>query len=207
MQIYKITNTISGKFYIGLDTKSRKEYLGSGIYIKRAIDKYGIENFKKEILEECETKEELCEREKFWIKKLNSKVPNGYNIADGGHGNNGKIFKGKNNPMYKKSLLSVWIKKYGLKKALEKERERNKKHGKHQKNKEECKYCHKIMNVGNLNEYHNDNCKLAPNPKIRKQREKIKCKYCERLISINLFDRWHNENCKLKFGVKKCHKI
>ncbi len=45
-----------------------------------------MENFTIEVIEECETQEDLNEREKFWIKVLNSKQPNGYNILDGGGG-------------------------------------------------------------------------------------------------------------------------
>jgi group I intron endonuclease len=85
MQIYKITNLITGKFYIGKDEKDRANYFGSGKIIKLAIKKYGLENFKKEVLETCNNKKSLCEREKFWIKNLNSQV-NGYNIASGGTG-------------------------------------------------------------------------------------------------------------------------
>lgn len=86
MQIYKTTNIVNNKIYIGFDTKDRDDYLGSGKLIKRAIKKYGIENFRKEILEKCQTKDEFCEREKFWIKKLNSYNSVGYNIANGGEG-------------------------------------------------------------------------------------------------------------------------
>lgn len=87
MQIYKITNLINGKIYIGKDTVSDKNYYGSGVLIKRAIEKYGIENFKKEILEECNTNNELCVKEKYWIEYYNSinrKI--GYNISKGGDG-------------------------------------------------------------------------------------------------------------------------
>ena len=67
MNIYKITNLVNGKIYIGKDTKDRKDYYGSGIVIKQAIKKYGKENFKKEILEKCSEYETLNEKEKYWI--------------------------------------------------------------------------------------------------------------------------------------------
>ena len=87
MQIYKITNLINGKIYVGKDTTNDKNYFGSGLLIKRSIEKFGIKNFKKEILEECENNEELCKKEKFWINKLDSTNINiGYNISCGGDG-------------------------------------------------------------------------------------------------------------------------
>jgi group I intron endonuclease len=86
MQIYKITNLINGKIYIGKDEHDRPNYFGSGKIIKLAINQYGLTNFKKEILEICNSREELCEREQFWIKHVNTKSPIGYNIANGGNG-------------------------------------------------------------------------------------------------------------------------
>lgn len=91
--IYETTNNINGMKYIGQKTYDKngnwKTYLGSGIYLKRAVDKYGKENFRREILEECPSKETLDEREIYWIKyfdAVNSK--NYYNIASGGDGGN-----------------------------------------------------------------------------------------------------------------------
>lgn len=46
MQIYITTNLINGKIYIGQSIHSNKNYLGSGVKLKKAIDKYGTENFK-----------------------------------------------------------------------------------------------------------------------------------------------------------------
>lgn len=87
MQIYKITNLVNGKIYIGKDTVSDKNYYGSGILIKRAIEKYGIENFKKEILEECISNNDLCLKEKYWIEYYGStNLKIGYNISKGGDG-------------------------------------------------------------------------------------------------------------------------
>jgi len=86
MVIYKTINLINNIIYVGQDSKNNPQYLGSGLYILRAIKKYGKENFKKEILCECNSKEELDQKEIYWIKNLNSKVPNGYNFTDGGGG-------------------------------------------------------------------------------------------------------------------------
>lgn len=87
MYIYCITNKLDGKQYVGLTTRKVEEsndYFGSGLYIKRAIKQYGKQNFKKEILEVCSTKEQLGQREVYWVDKLNTLSPNGYNLTDGG---------------------------------------------------------------------------------------------------------------------------
>jgi group I intron endonuclease len=86
MYIYKVTNLINGKIYIGQQLNpKRKSYMGSGILIKNAINKYGRKNFIKEIIEYCTTKESMNEKEKYWINKLNSNNLNiGYNIDKGG---------------------------------------------------------------------------------------------------------------------------
>jgi len=86
MNIYKITNLINGKIYVGKDTKDRRSYYGSGIVIKQAIKKYGKKNFRKEILEKCSDYQILNEREKYWIEKLHAIRPSGYNICSGGEG-------------------------------------------------------------------------------------------------------------------------
>lgn len=87
MQIYKITNLINNKIYIGKDTSSDPKYFGSGILINRAFEKYGRENFIKEILDETDDYNELSKKEIFWIsiyKSTDRKV--GYNISPGGDG-------------------------------------------------------------------------------------------------------------------------
>lgn len=86
MIIYKTTNLINNKIYIGQDVNNNPNYYGSGKILKQAIKKNGKENFEKVILEKCASKEELNEREIYWIKKLDATNPEiGYNLAFGGN--------------------------------------------------------------------------------------------------------------------------
>lgn len=87
--IYITENLINGKKYIGQHKSESldESYKGSGIILQRAFNKYGIENFKTEILEWCQSREELNEREKYWISYHNAvDDPMFYNIARGGEG-------------------------------------------------------------------------------------------------------------------------
>ena len=85
--IYLITNTLNNKIYVGKHSTNNLDdgYMGSGKIIKRAITKYGIENFNKEYLAFCDTEEKLNWLEKFYIKKYNAREV-GYNLTDGGEG-------------------------------------------------------------------------------------------------------------------------
>lgn len=83
MVVYKVTNLINGKCYIGKDKHNDPNYLGSGRRIRSAIQKYGKENFQKEILEYCNTYDELRDREVYWIKKFNAAISiDFYNVAE-----------------------------------------------------------------------------------------------------------------------------
>lgn len=85
MVIYKITNLKNNKIYIGQDTKNNPNYFGSGDLIKRAVKKHGKENFKRDVLHICETREQLNYFEKFYINQLMSTNKDvGYNISFGG---------------------------------------------------------------------------------------------------------------------------
>lgn len=92
MIIYKVTNLIDGKIYIGKTEKTLEQRKSRHLYqvnnkqynsiFHSAIRKYGQENFIWEIIDNCL----FIELEKFYIKKFNSKAPNGYNLTDGGEG-------------------------------------------------------------------------------------------------------------------------
>ena len=106
MYIYKTTNLTNGKVYIGKSEKDfNREYLGSGVLLSKAIKKYGKENFKVELIETCNTIEDLNNREKFWITENIGK--DCYNIAEGGTG--GWTIKNYNSKQLKKYKLKLSI--------------------------------------------------------------------------------------------------
>lgn len=89
MIIYKITNKINGKLYIGQTTRTierrfRDHCTSSKSAISLAISKYGKENFNIEVIYEASSLEELNIKEIEFIKQFNSISPNGYNLREGG---------------------------------------------------------------------------------------------------------------------------
>lgn len=96
MFIYKITNKITNKIYIGQTTRNpyirwnkhqrislnpnNKDFS----FIHSSIRKYGVDNFTFDVIDTAENKEELNEKEIYYIKKFNSMAPNGYNLTSGG---------------------------------------------------------------------------------------------------------------------------
>jgi group I intron endonuclease len=109
MIIYKATNKINSKIYVGQTTKKIEERMKSHLkkcktIFSKAINKHGFENFIFEIIDNATNKDELDEKEIYWIKELNSLTPNGYNISSGGQG------KSKVCNDYVKELISLGLK-------------------------------------------------------------------------------------------------
>ena len=80
--VYKITNKINGKYYIGKHQTTNLDdgYMGSGKLLKLAIKKYGIDNFTKEILFVFDNEQEMNDKE----KELVVVSEESYNLCEGG---------------------------------------------------------------------------------------------------------------------------
>ena len=103
--IYKVTNKINGKVYIGQSVDIGKRWrqhmtAKDDIYFHKAIQKYGVENFQWEIIEKCK-KKDLDERESYWIEYYDS-YNKGYNCTKGGEGVSG----GEDHPRWKGGVSS-----------------------------------------------------------------------------------------------------
>src|SRR5271157_1134009 len=92
MLVYLITNRINGKRYIGQTSYSleKRWFLHKNrkgcTALSNAIDKYGADNFNMEVLFSVPTREMAGDLEIEYIKRYNTKAPNGYNLTDGGEG-------------------------------------------------------------------------------------------------------------------------
>jgi len=198
MIIYKTTNLINGNFYIGQDSKNNPEYLGSGLLLNKAIEKYGRENFLKEVVEQCNSKEELNSQEIFWISELKPL----YNIAKGGNG--GDTYS--KHPDYDliieklKQRPSTWPK--GKPKPYQRGENNVAKRPEVREKLSKFRLENPIQMFGDDNP--------SKRPEVREKirlklkdvpKEKFECPHCNKIIGgKSNFERWHNNNCKYKIN-------
>lgn len=113
--VYKITNTLNDRFYIGMHKTDNLDdgYMGSGKLIRLAIEKYGLDKFKKEILHVFDNEEDMKNKERELVV-LSEKS---YNLCDGGMGGFGYInrsnipkFAGKSHTQSTKDKISDRLK-------------------------------------------------------------------------------------------------
>lgn len=173
--IYKLTCTDNQKSYIGKTTQKIeerfKQHMKTDSYIGDAIRSHSADKFTKEILEECETQEQLNEREIFWIAKINCKSPNGYNLTDGGDGVSGYTPTPKHRKNISTSLTGRRLSPEHCKNiSLSKSGKNHPNYGKHRSEKTKAKL--RISKLGEKNPMYG---KPAPN-RGKKHTETTKAK-------------------------------
>lgn len=162
MIIYKATNLINNKIYIG-QTGSKLEERANGhfrearsekargvttVHFHNAIMKYGFENFKWEIIDRADTDEDLNNKEIFWIAFYNSRDKSiGYNEAEGGK--SGRRNQEVKDKISQKKILNwqdpIIAKK--MRAGLEKATEAWQQKCKDNLVEKECQYCKKLFKI------------------------------------------------------------
>lgn len=119
--IYKITNKIDGKIYIGSHkTKNLDDgYMGSGKYLKYAQKKYGIDNFTKVILFIYDNSKDMYQKEGEIVNEEFLSTQNTYNIKIGGFGgwdhiNSNEVLRKNKNKKARKCANKTIMEKYGV---------------------------------------------------------------------------------------------
>lgn len=200
--VYITTNLVNGKKYIGSHKDNNPKYLGSGVYLKKALIKYGKDNFSREIIWEG-SEQERYNIEQEVIKNHNAVLDNNYyNISDKGTGLP-KGFK--------------WDEKY-----LESQREiRKERLGKYreskivdfiktEKGKNHIKNLNYLVNTNkeiidkrnlSLKERYKNidhHSKGIPKSEDWKLKRKIQCNYCGIICDKSNHTKWHGDKCKKK---------
>ena len=209
--LYQITNKITRAFYIGVHKTSNLNdgYMGSGKLIRRAIKKYGKDNFTKQIIEHFNSEEEMLKRESEIVTKQFIKQNNVYNLMPGGgYGDkekNGLTFEGHNHSetskqkIREKSInrkhsietrIKISINNFS-KKDPDRHREIVKRAGSKNKTEEHRKKISESIKRITLDKnYISHNKGLI--------RDKVKCPTCGKEGAKNVMIRWHFDNCKNK---------
>lgn len=196
--IYKITNNVNGKYYIGKHEtcKVNDSYFGSGKLLDLAIIKYGKGSFTKDIIEYCTDADHLNCREIFWIKELNSVSPKGYNINTGGKG--GDTFTNDPNKEYR--LEQVRKARKAVKPFSEERKESIRQRMLGSKlpphEKVTCVFCSKSISQANHNRWHGEFCKMNP-ARVIKKLKRVICEFCNKNTTPSTYAQHHGKYCKL----------
>ena len=203
--LYKITNTINNKIYIGVHKTNdlNDGYMGSGKIIVSAIEKHGEQNFKKEIIQFFDTYEQALEKEKEVVNDEFLLREDVYNIRRGGLGGfdyinkNGlwalrdgesNSFYGKKHTVETKKLLAENASKQW--KGVEKSNE-------HKRNISNALKGKKFTDERRKNISNACKGRIPSNKGI--VNEKIICEHCGKSVGgQGNYKRWHGDNCKMK---------
>lgn len=206
--IYKTTNKINNKIYIGKHKTENinDKYLGSGALLQKDINLFGIENFTKEILFIYATETEVNKKEKEIVNKSFCKRTDTYNLCLGGHGgfnyintNNISKFKGKK---HKKESLRQMIKTRIERGCLNPSEEtRRKMKQNHWSKTNRSKFIQHMKKIAKEQIPSKETKKKISNALKGIKQEKIKCINCSKIGGVRAMKRYHLDKCKNNASV------
>lgn len=182
--LYQTTNMLTGEFYVGVH-RSRvldDNYLGSGIRLMRAVNKYGRHQFKRTILEQFDREEDMFTREREVVTREFVNRPDTYNLVCGGRGLREQRSWVHTDPeaqrahARKAALIGV-EKRRSQNISLTETTRRKTSETLRETNDRRTANGHKHPNVG-------------------KRREQTQCPHCGVVGAKNTLLRWHFDNCK-----------
>lgn len=189
MIIYMFKNKINGKIYVGQTTQTFRKRTMQHMrskkgYFDAALRKYGIESFEYEVIDTAKSTEELNKKEIYWIKKLNTMRPNGYNLCEGGNTTRGYSHREES-----KRKMSVTKKKLGSMKG-----EKNHYYGKHH-----TKEIREKMSKAWENE--------ARRAKLKEQNKNLDRTYqCRKVLNVETKEIFNSiKEAANKYGLKDTH--
>jgi hypothetical protein len=216
--LYKITNLINYKIYVGVHSTNDLDdgYMGSGKGIKYAIKKYGIENFKKEILEYFNDADAMFGKEAIVVNESFVSDPNTYNNVVGGNKPPVGRKLGSTMPAEAKekirraNLGKTYSAETNSKKGAKKENHWTYNIPRSNEVKEKLRYA----NLGKTysaetNKKKSDATKGIPKTEqhkanMRKPKPLIVCPHCGKEGGAPQMKQWHFNNCKI---VRKLNEI
>lgn len=206
--VYKTTNLVNGKIYIGAHrTKNIGDaYIGSGILFLKALKKYGYENFKKEILYVYQSEDEMFAKEAELVTEEFVSLDTNYNIELGGRG-----LVGRSKSIRKRISASVSVCKQGKKLSESHKKSISASHtGKvlseaHKlKISESCKG--RTLSSQHIERLKDTRLKGVPRSDSEKESmraafintpDKV-CPHCGKSCKPAPYKRWHGDNCRMK---------
>ena len=206
--IYKTTNTIDGKYYIGCHqtTDINDGYYGSGKYLSRAIKKYGIESFHREILHICDTKEDMFTKEREIVNEVLVRDEKSYNLKIGGSGGNPGIVGAFTGRKHSEATKDKIRKKASNQIITEETRIKLSKNNWAKRNPEAQRQHAIAISSKPKSAEHRQKISASlrgriwtsgsPHPNTGKVKTKVTCPHCGQNGAIHVMKRWHYDNCK-----------
>ena len=203
--IYKITNEVNGKIYIGKhQTKDLNDgYMGSGKHLKRAINKHGLENFTKEILFQFDNETDMNAKEAELVTEEFVKEDTNYNLCPGGHGGFGYInstglnTSGVVNRDYKEISKKVQETRMLRNYVVSDETRIKLSENNWSKNNPELHKKH-VSGLHSGKQKSEEHKKKISEKLSGKKKETVMCPYCKIIGSKPIMSRWHFDKCKKK---------